>query len=87
MDHIENKTERRILRSWKEIASYVGCGVRTVQRYERQLGLPVHRAQGKSHTSVIALADDLDGSGKHMRSSALNPRTAALFVLLAPEPE
>ena len=60
MDHIGNRTERRILRSWKEIASYTGCGVRTVQRYEQALGLPVRRADARSHTSVIAFADELD---------------------------
>ncbi len=30
-----------VLNSWKEIACYLGRGVRTVQRYERDLGLPV----------------------------------------------
>jgi hypothetical protein len=30
-------TERKILHSWKEIASYLGLGARTVQRYEGQL--------------------------------------------------
>jgi hypothetical protein len=31
------------LDSWKEIASYLGRGIRTVQRGEREEGLPVHR--------------------------------------------
>jgi hypothetical protein len=31
------------LRSWSEIAAFISCGVRTAQRYERELGLPVHR--------------------------------------------
>ena len=31
------------LDSWKEIASYLGRGIRTVQRWEREEGLPVHR--------------------------------------------
>jgi hypothetical protein len=36
------------LNSWKEIASYMGRGVRTVQRYERELHLPVGRIHGKA---------------------------------------
>jgi hypothetical protein len=31
------------LRSWTSIAAFISCGVRTAQRYERELGLPVHR--------------------------------------------
>ncbi len=50
----------RLLNSWKEIAAYLGRGVRTVQRYERDLGLPVRRPQGKSHSAVIALTAELD---------------------------
>ena len=49
-----------VLNSWKEIALYLGRGVRTVQRYERDLGLPVRRPHGKSRTSVIAIPDELD---------------------------
>jgi len=49
-----------VLNSWKEIASYLGRGVRTVQRYERELGLPVRRPHGRSRSAVIALRDELD---------------------------
>ena len=49
-----------VLNSWKEIAAYLGRGVRTVQRYERDLGLPVRRPRGKSRSAVIALTDELD---------------------------
>lgn len=52
--------ERRILNSWKEIASYLGRGVRTVQRWEVQLGLPVHRPAGKDHSAVLAFSSELD---------------------------
>lgn len=38
----------QVLNSWKEIAAFLGRGVRTVQRWERELKLPVHRiGQGK----------------------------------------
>ena len=50
----------RILNSWKEIAQYLGRGVRTVQRWEAELGLPVRRPRGHSRSSVLALASELD---------------------------
>jgi CheY-like chemotaxis protein len=48
------------LNGWKEIASYLGRGVRTVQRWEADLGLPVRRPRGKDRSAVIALASELD---------------------------
>ena len=50
----------RILNSWKEIASYLGRGVRTIQRYEEKLGLPVHRPAAKDRSAVLAFADELE---------------------------
>lgn len=49
-----------VLNSWKEIAAYMGRGVRTVQRWEQELGLPVRRPRGKERSAVIALKKDLD---------------------------
>ena len=49
-----------ILVGWKQIASYLGKGVRTVQRYERALGLPLHRPAGKSAAAVFANKSELD---------------------------
>lgn len=49
----------QILSGWKEIANYLGKGVRTVQRYQRDLGLPIHRLAGKA--SAIAIKSELDG--------------------------
>lgn len=49
-----------VLNSWKEIAGYLGRGVRTVQRWEHDLGLPVRRPRGKSRSAVVAMADELD---------------------------
>ncbi|MBZ5629467.1 MAG: hypothetical protein LAO06_11450 [Acidobacteriia bacterium] len=48
-----------ILNSWKEIANYLGRGVRTVQRWERDLGLPVHRPKGKDRSAVLAFPNEL----------------------------
>ncbi|PYX39511.1 MAG: hypothetical protein DMG81_09165 [Acidobacteria bacterium] len=52
--------ESRFLSSWKEIANYMGKGVRTVQRYEAQFGLPVRRPAGKSRAAVIATRAEID---------------------------
>lgn len=49
-----------ILNSWKEISSYLGRGVRTVQRWEAFFGMPVHRPAGKEHSAVVAFASELD---------------------------
>ncbi len=48
------------LNSWKEIATYMGRGVRTVQRWERELGLPVRRPHNHLRSPVIALPAELD---------------------------
>jgi hypothetical protein len=49
---------RAELRGWKEIAAQLQVSVRTVQRWEREFGLPVHRLQQGS--VVVAFADELE---------------------------
>ena len=51
---------RTILHGWKEIASYVGLGVRTVQRYELELMLPIRRPAELGRSSVMAFSDEID---------------------------
>lgn len=68
------------LNGWKEIAGYFGRAVRTVQRWERELGLPVHRlATGKGET-VFALVAELD------QWMADNERTACAGLDSEPVP-
>jgi len=61
---MKNKQKRadspRILSGWKDIANYLGKGVRTVQRYERELALPVRRPAGNPTGSVVATTAELD---------------------------
>ena len=57
-DSIPSPDER--LDSWKEIASYLGRGVRTVQRWERLEGLPVRRHQHDKRGTVFALRGEID---------------------------
>jgi hypothetical protein len=53
------ETKPGLLNSWKEIATYLGRGVRTAQRWERH-GLPVRRISPGSRSPVIAHAPDID---------------------------
>ena len=50
----------QVLNSWKEIARYLERGIRTVQRWETDLALPVRRPRGKKRSAVIAMRSDLD---------------------------
>jgi hypothetical protein len=52
------RTDR--LESWKEIAGYLRRGVTTVQRWEREENLPVHRHQHDSLGSVYAYKFELE---------------------------
>src|SRR4030095_2910257 len=47
------------LDSWKGIAAYLGRGVRTVQRWEREEGLPVHRLAHDKGGNVYARREEL----------------------------
>lgn len=63
---------RNVLTSWKEIASYVGKGTRTVQRWERDLGLPIRRVE-RSHgykSTVLAIREEIDSwvQSQHFRN-------------------
>ena len=48
-----------VLQSWKQISEYVGRTERTLQRWEREFGFPVHRPSGKSRSAVMALAEEI----------------------------
>lgn len=54
------KTSPEFLNSWKEIANYMGRGVRTVQRYEVEYGLPIRRPANKSRSAVMATRAEID---------------------------
>lgn len=49
----------QVLNSWQEIAAYVGKGLRTVQRWEREIDFPVHRT-GKEGCKVIGYTDEIN---------------------------
>lgn len=70
----------RVLNTWKEIATYLGRGVRTAQRWEHDLHLPVRRPRGKDRSAVIALTDELDGWRKRTVNGR-GPQQSASDVL------
>jgi tetratricopeptide (TPR) repeat protein len=55
----ERQTTNRRLNSWKEIASFFGRDERTVRRWEKERGLPVHRLPGGEKGGVFVFTDEL----------------------------
>ena len=59
--HLQGSTHpSQLLRSWKEIARYLAASTRSVQRWEREMKLPVLRVGMKSRAAVVAFKSDLD---------------------------
>jgi hypothetical protein len=57
----QNGDKGKLLGSWKEIADYLGYEVRTCLRWEKKLGLPIHRIDPESSRSrVFAYQEELD---------------------------
>src|SRR5215471_18631115 len=76
------------LDSWKEIAAYLGRGVRTVQRWEREEGLPVHRLAHEKRGSVYAIREELAAWWDSRRVTlALTPASDEAEVAAAPHLE
>src|SRR4030095_11026178 len=79
----EPETTRREdrLDSWKEIATYLNRNIRTLHRWERDEGLPVHRHRHKELGSVFAYKSELDawfsGRSGEPDVSAQNDPTAS----------
>lgn len=53
-------TSSDTLQGWKEIANHLGRSTRAVQRWERELGLPVHRIKTADGQTVYAQKAELD---------------------------
>jgi len=70
--------ERKVLHSWKEIANYTRRGVRTIQRYEAELGFPIHRPARKSRSAVLGFSDEIDAWLRKAPTSAAENGANAL---------
>jgi tetratricopeptide (TPR) repeat protein len=51
---------REVLESWKEISDYLKRTVKTCQRWEQELELPIRRLDGTPRARVFAYKDELD---------------------------
>jgi PAS domain-containing protein len=77
---------RRLLTSWKDVAAYLGKTTRTAQRWERDLGLPIHRPLNKPTGVILADPDEIDAwvSAHKMHTAS---RTAPITVSELSNPE
>jgi TolB-like protein len=79
---------KRLL-SWKEVAGYLKCNIRSVQRWERGEGLPVHRHIHQRGSTVYAYTNELDAwlwTRRSLQKSRVaapesSPVQARLYVL------
>lgn len=77
------------LYSWKEVAAYLGREERTVRRWEKREGLPVHRLQHGKSGSIFADIAELDawtarrtdGNQTARRTGAATPPSRSRGVL------
>jgi TolB-like protein/predicted Zn-dependent protease len=86
----EPMTDR--LSSWKAIATYLDCSVRTVRRWERTEGLPVHRHVHQKLGRVFALRTEIDAwrqtrarsPDPNSRSASTPPTASARSIAVLP---
>lgn len=80
--------QRKVLVSWKEIGAYLGRDPRTCQRWQRELGLPIHRMDGSPKARIYAYPDELDRwleeklRAPELPRGALNDLTTPRVIIL-----
>jgi hypothetical protein len=68
-----------ILSTWKEIAAYLGSGVRSCIRWEKESGLPVHRQEGAPRSRIFAYKGELDAWFKsRLGNGTIHPGTEGI---------
>lgn len=72
-----------LLNSWKEIAGYLKCGVRTAQRWQRDLHMPVMRVRGGQRGPVMADSEELDAWIRRRSSEVSSDRYTTAQETLA----
>jgi TolB-like protein/Flp pilus assembly protein TadD len=64
-----------VLDSWKEIAVYLKREVRTVQRWEKNLGLPIRRLSRDKQGAVFAYKSEIDAWWRERETQIRDART------------
>jgi tetratricopeptide (TPR) repeat protein len=85
---VGNTAENRRVDSWKEIAAFFGRDERTVKRWEKERGLPVHRLPGE-RGGVFAWSQELtawlnSSTIANGKADTPPPPTAILHTVSAP---
>jgi len=57
---MSEKKNKDILSSWKEISDYLDCDPRTCLRWEKEIGLPIHRLSPQAKSRVFAYKKEID---------------------------
>lgn len=79
-------TKERRLDSWKEIAAYLKRDERTVMRWAKDRGLPVHRVPGGGRGTVFAYAHEIEAWLSHP-SAVLDSNEPEKTVAVPPRPK
>ncbi|MBP8273950.1 MAG: hypothetical protein KAY59_05930 [Acidobacteria bacterium] len=77
-------TSSDALQGWKDIANYLGRSVRAVQRWERELGLPVRRIKTTDGQTVYAQRCEIDEWKKSRDLPKPQPEDDEVPVATAP---
>src|SRR5687767_11215836 len=72
--HDDASSPEQLLNGWKDIAAYLGKSVRSVQRWEATLGLPVRRIRTPGGQIVYAEKTEVD-EWRQSRDFEVNPPT------------
>jgi TolB-like protein/Tfp pilus assembly protein PilF len=73
----DTESSSRRLNSWKEIADFLDRDVRSVQRWEHERGLPVHRIPGQKGGAVFAYEAELETWLRSGKAAELSNSAAA----------
>lgn len=81
---VMDRSGRARFDSWKGIANYLKSSVRTVQRWEKDEGLPVHRHPHARQDTVYAYQDEIDAwrSNRDRYAATAGPSRSTEIALL-----
>jgi hypothetical protein len=82
----EPAASERVLRSWKEIASYVGACAKTVQRWEQLYGFPIRRIKPNKGSVIFATKREIDAWLSNVSRTALGDKRSWATFLNSPLP-